>query len=135
MYKTSSKRFIICGVLCVEFFVTANGIFANEIAPRPHNSGHLTIEACECSQFEQQVRALCGLPLGSTRFCDEATMVNLLGDHWIERSPQFSEVLQEKSAFLHIYGKDSPKMGRKMGHITVLHENSQERALSLRASL
>lgn len=109
----------IIGTACVEFFRLPDGqLLVNEIAPRPHNSGHLTIEACVTSQFEQQLRAVCGLPLGSTRFVAPAAMANLLGDHLLD--PDFEAVLRFPEARLHLYGKDAPRLGRKMGHITAL---------------
>ncbi|OJW05623.1 MAG: 5-(carboxyamino)imidazole ribonucleotide synthase [Planctomycetales bacterium 71-10] len=114
------------GVLCVEFFVTADGrLLVNEIAPRPHNSGHLTIEAAYASQFEQQVRALCGLPLGSCDLTRPAAMINLLGDVWAGGEPRWERALEDPSVKLHLYGKKTPKPGRKMGHITALDETPE----------
>jgi 5-(carboxyamino)imidazole ribonucleotide synthase len=93
----------------------------NEIAPRPHNSGHYTIDACVTSQFEQQVRALCGLPLGDTRLHSPVVMINLLGDIWPERGePRWEVILTHADAKLHLYGKQEARPGRKMGHFTVL---------------
>jgi len=115
-----------CGVLCVEFFVLADGrLLVNEIAPRPHNSGHATIDACATSQFEQQVRALVGLPLGDTRLLAPAVMLNLLGDLWFDangnlREPNWAGVLAVPEAKLHLYGKADARRGRKMGHVTCL---------------
>jgi len=127
------------GVLCVEFFVTRDQrLLVNEIAPRPHNSGHLTIEACATSQFEQQVRAVCGLPLGSTEQARPAAMVNLLGDIWEGGEPDWDAALAVPGAALHLYGKSDPRPGRKMGHITVVAstvELAVERALAARAVL
>jgi 5-(carboxyamino)imidazole ribonucleotide synthase len=127
------------GVLCVEFFVTQDDrLLVNEIAPRPHNSGHLTIEACATSQFEQQVRAVCGLPLGSPEQARPAAMVNLLGDLWAEGEPDWDAALAVPGASLHLYGKGSPRIGRKMGHITVVANTADqavERALAARALL
>mgnify|MGYP001566683395 FL=1 len=109
------------GVLCVEFFVLQDDeLLINEIAPRPHNSGHYSINACITSQFEQQVRTLCGLPLGSTTQHSAAVMVNLLGDLWQNGEPDWNQVLQHPSAKLHMYGKTEARPGRKMGHYTVL---------------
>src|SRR5690606_38292267 len=107
----------LVGLLAVEMFVTRDGrVLVNELAPRPHNSGHWTIDACVTSQFEQFVRAVCGLPLGSpARLCD-AEMTNLLGDD-IEQWP---ELLRDPQAKLHLYGKAEPRPGRKMGHVTRL---------------
>ncbi len=116
------------GVLCVEMFVTdASELLVNELAPRPHNSGHYTIDACVTSQFEQQARVLCGAPLGSTQQHEPAVMVNLLGDIWFPesgsgdpREPDWRVVLQHPRAKLHLYGKREPRRGRKMGHVTCL---------------
>ncbi len=117
------------GLICVEFFVDGNWqLMINEIAPRPHNSGHLTIEACPTSQFEQQVRAICNLPLGDTTLLKPAAMANLLGDVWGSSSPHFEHVFAEKNAFLHLYGKQTARLGRKMGHITTLAETATEAA-------
>lgn len=111
----------VVGVACVEFFVTADGgLLVNEIAPRPHNSGHLTIEAATTSQFEQQVRAVCGLPLGSTELRAPAAMVNLLGDCWELGEPDWDAALAVEGVSLHLYGKSAPRPGRKMGHLTAL---------------
>ena len=125
------------GILCIEFFVTADGrLIVNELAPRPHNSGHLTFDACRTSQFEQQVRAVCGLPLGSTELLQPAAaMANLLGDLWEEGEPDWAAVLALPDIKLHLYGKSSPRPGRKMGHLTVLAATSAEarvRALTAR---
>lgn len=109
------------GVLCVEFFLTRDGrLLINELAPRPHNSGHLTFDACVTSQFEQQLRAICGLPLGSTELLRPAAMANLLGDLWSERPPRWSAALANPNVKLHLYGKLTPRPGRKMGHLTAL---------------
>jgi len=117
------------GVLCVEFFVTGDGtLLVNEIAPRPHNSGHLTIDACVTSQFEQQVRAICGLSLGSTAQIKPAAMVNLLGDLWIDGEPDWAAALAIPGVQLHLYGKSNARVGRKMGHLTVLGDSPGEAA-------
>lgn len=111
------------GVLAVEFFFTQAGeLLINEMAPRPHNSGHYTQDACVTSQFEQQVRALCELPLGSTRLLSPVTMINLLGDLWEDTPPDWSQVFKQTEASLHLYGKSEARAGRKMGHINVLSE-------------
>jgi 5-(carboxyamino)imidazole ribonucleotide synthase len=113
------EKLDVVGVACVEFFVTRDGrVLVNEIAPRPHNSGHLTIFACETSQFEQQVRAICGLPLGSPRQLMPAAMANLLGDCWKNGEPDWAAVLALPGVHLHLYGKTQPRRGRKMGHLT-----------------
>jgi 5-(carboxyamino)imidazole ribonucleotide synthase len=107
------------GVLCIEIFVTKSGeLLLNEIAPRPHNSGHYSIEACETSQFAQQVRAMVNAPLGDTRLLTPAAMVNVLGDCWSAGEPAWSEVLAVPGAHVHLYGKADAKPGRKMGHVT-----------------
>jgi 5-(carboxyamino)imidazole ribonucleotide synthase len=134
-----ATRLGYCGVLCVEFFVTKDGeLLVNEIAPRPHNSGHYTIDACVTSQFEQQVRTLCGLPLGETRLLAPAVMVNLLGDVWQHGEPAWNTVFGCPEAKLHLYGKREARPGRKMGHYTVLGNDvdvALERALAVRAQL
>lgn len=109
------------GVVCVEFFVTGRDeVLVNEIAPRPHNSGHLTIEAHETCQFEQQLRAICNLPLGSTRQRRPAAMANLLGDLWQSGEPRWMAALKARQTRLHLYGKHAATSGRKMGHLTAL---------------
>jgi 5-(carboxyamino)imidazole ribonucleotide synthase len=119
------------GVLCVEYFVVAGGrLLANEIAPRPHNSGHYTIDGCVTSQFEQQARVMCGLPLGDTGLHCPAVMVNLLGEAWACGEPDWTRVLGHPRAKLHLYGKAEARPGRKMGHFTVL-DDDVERALSI----
>ena len=111
----------VVGVLCVELFLTTNGdLLVNEIAPRPHNSGHLTIEAAATSQFEQQLRAVCGLPLGATCLHRPAAMVNLLGDLWSAGPPSWERVAAIEGVSLHLYGKAQTRPGRKMGHLTAL---------------
>ena len=114
------------GVLCVEIFVTAEGLLLNEIAPRPHNSGHYTIDACQTSQFEQQVRALVGAPLGDPSMVQPSVMVNVLGDVWFDTGsgnnapmqPAWNEVLALPGAHVHLYGKAEARKARKMGHVT-----------------
>ena len=125
----------VVGVSCVEFFVTTDGeLLVNEIAPRPHNSGHLTIEAAVTSQFEQQVRAVCGLPLGSTRQIAPAAMANLLGDCWERGEPDWGAALGVEGVSLHLYGKSAPRPGRKMGHLTAVAATVDEaRAAALTA--
>ena len=108
------------GVLAVEFFLDANELIVNEFAARPHNSGHYTLDACTTSQFEQQVRALCGLPLGSTALRSPAAMVNVLGDAWHRGEPRWRRVNAVPGARLHLYGKAEARPARKMGHVTVL---------------
>ena len=123
------------GVLCVEFFLARDGrLLLNELAPRPHNSGHLTFDACRTSQFEQQLRAICGLPLGSSELLQPAAMANLLGDLWEGGEPDWAAALAHPSVKLHLYGKATPRPGRKMGHITALAPSPDEaRAIVVRA--
>ena len=128
------------GVLTVEFFLKADGdLVINELAPRPHNSGHLTIEAALTDQFEQQVRALCGLPLGPTALTSPAAMANLLGDLWQGGEPDWSRMFRlDPAVKLHLYGKRTPAPGRKMGHLTVLdpdREAALARVLAARRAL
>lgn len=128
------------GVLTVEFFLTSEGrLIVNELAPRPHNSGHLTIEGAVSDQFDQQVRALCGLPLGATALVQPAAMVNLLGDLWAHGEPRWAEALAlDPGIRLHLYGKQTAAKGRKMGHLTVLDpiaDNALARALAARSVL
>jgi 5-(carboxyamino)imidazole ribonucleotide synthase len=129
----------VIGVLCVEFFLDGAGeLMINELAPRPHNSGHLTFDASLTSQFEQQLRAVCGLPLGSTELLRPAAMVNLLGDLWEAGEPDWSAALKFENVKLHLYGKQQPRRGRKMGHITALADSAEEAAkiaLAARRSL
>jgi 5-(carboxyamino)imidazole ribonucleotide synthase len=125
----------VIGVLCVEFFVTRDGeLLVNEIAPRPHNSGHLTIDACMTSQFEQQLRAICGLPPGSVEQFRPAAMANLLGDLWAAGEPDWMAACLLPHVRLHLYGKSEARPGRKMGHITALASTADEaHAMALRA--
>jgi len=126
------------GVLAVELFVVGGRLFLNEIAPRPHNSGHYTIDACRTSQFEQQVRVLCGLPLGDASQHSPAVMLNLLGDIWRAGEPRWEAVLRHAGAHLHLYGKREARPGRKMGHVTVCEPNvarALEVALTVRRDL
>lgn len=129
----------VIGVLCVEFFWTTDDrLLINELAPRPHNSGHLTVDAHLTCQFEQQVRAVCGLPLGSVRQHQPAAMVNLLGDLWEDGEPDWKAVASHKTTKLHLYGKHEARVGRKMGHMTSLDddiETAKSLALAARESL
>jgi 5-(carboxyamino)imidazole ribonucleotide synthase len=124
-------------VLCVEFFVLDDGsLVVNEMAPRPHNSGHYSIDACVTSQFEQQARILAGWPLGSTQLHEPSVMLNLLGDIWFlasedgaaieAREPNWLHVVKHPRAKLHLYGKSEARVGRKMGHVTVLGDSSDQ---------
>jgi 5-(carboxyamino)imidazole ribonucleotide synthase len=118
----------VIGLLAVEMFLTDEGLIVNELAPRPHNSGHFSFDACVTSQFEQQLRAICGLPLGSTELLKPVVMWNLLGDLWKNGEPDWNVILADPRAKLHLYGKSEPSPGRKMGHVSVL-ANSVEDAL------
>jgi 5-(carboxyamino)imidazole ribonucleotide synthase len=119
----------VIGLLCVEFFQLRDGsLVVNELAPRPHNSGHLTIEACVTSQFEQHVRSVCGLPLGSTQYLKPAAMANLLGDVWENGDPDWTAALTDSRVKLHLYGKAEPRRGRKMGHLTALADSPDQAA-------
>ncbi len=129
------EKLDIIGTACVELFLKSDGsIVVNEIAPRPHNSGHLTIDAATTSQFEQQLRAVCGLPLGNTRFHAPAAMANLLGDLWEPGPPDWRGLLQFPEVRLHLYGKDQARAGRKMGHITALGKSGVHAAGIVRAA-
>jgi len=130
------------GTLGVEFFVCRGQLYVNEMAPRPHNSGHYTLDACVANQFEQQVRALCGLPLGDARAHSAAVMVNLLGDLWYDgetyREPDWAKLFAVPNLKLHLYGKHHARPGRKMGHFTVIGEDAAavlEAALAARAAI
>jgi len=115
------------GILCIEFFVTRDGrLLFNEMAPRPHNSGHLTFDACRTSQFEQQVRAICGLPLGSPDLIQPAAMANILGHLWSDGEPNWRAALAFPDIKLHLYGKSDARPGRKMGHLTALAATTDE---------
>ncbi|THK41630.1 5-(carboxyamino)imidazole ribonucleotide synthase [Methylophaga sp. SB9B] len=120
------------GTMAVEFFVSKQGdIIANEIAPRPHNSGHYTLDACRTSQFEQQVRMLCGLPAGNAELISPVVMINLLGDVWGNSQPHWNKLLTQPDIKLHLYGKKEARAGRKMGHFNVLAaETSQAMELA-----
>jgi 5-(carboxyamino)imidazole ribonucleotide synthase len=122
------------GVMAVEFFISDEKLLVNEIAPRPHNSGHYTLDACVTTQFEQQVRAVCGLPLGDTRLLSPVVMVNMLGDLWPDSGqPDWQLLLDHPNIKLHLYGKKEARPGRKMGHYNVV-ANSVDEALKLARS-
>ncbi|HLR13595.1 MAG TPA: ATP-grasp domain-containing protein, partial [Burkholderiaceae bacterium] len=123
---TIAQQLDYVGVLCVEFFVLQDGqLVVNEVAPRPHNSGHITMDACQCSQFEQQVRVLAGQPLGSISASHGGVMLNILGDIWFPPGsetpiePDWNAVLAVPQAHLHLYGKQQVRRGRKMGHVNL----------------
>jgi 5-(carboxyamino)imidazole ribonucleotide synthase len=137
-----AEKLAYVGTLAVEFFVSGGELYVNEMAPRPHNSGHFTLDACVSSQFEQQVRALCGLPLGAAAAHSAAVMVNLLGDLWFAdgacREPDWARLYAVPNLKLHLYGKHAARPGRKMGHFTVLGaqlDEALDAALAARAAL
>ncbi|MEO6117997.1 MAG: ATP-grasp domain-containing protein, partial [Methylotenera sp.] len=131
------------GVIGVEFFVCNNELLVNEMAPRPHNSGHYTIDACITNQFEQQVRVMTGLPLGSSRQHSPAVMVNILGDIWPDDTnktsePAWQNALNNPLLKMHLYGKQQARSGRKMGHFTIINASRDEaikQAMQVRAEL
>jgi 5-(carboxyamino)imidazole ribonucleotide synthase len=137
-----AEQLAYVGVLCVEFFVLEDGrLVANEMAPRPHNSGHYSIDACDISQFDLQLRTLAGLPLVAPRLHSPAVMLNLLGDLWFPagaatpRTPDWAAVLALPGVHLHLYGKTEARRGRKMGHLTVTAASpAQARAVALQAA-
>jgi 5-(carboxyamino)imidazole ribonucleotide synthase len=137
--RATMERLNVVGVLCAELFLTHdNRLLVNELAPRPHNSGHLTINGHVSCQFEQQVRSVCGLPLGSVEQLRPAAMVNLLGDLWQSGEPNWQAALAHPDVKLHLYGKLTPRPGRKMGHLTVLAGTPEEAvatALAARSKL
>jgi 5-(carboxyamino)imidazole ribonucleotide synthase len=129
------EKLEVVGVLCVEFFLAAGGeLIVNELAPRPHNSGHFSFDASLTSQFEQQLRAVCALPLGSTELLCPAAMANLLGDLWQTGEPNWAAALQFPDVKLHLYGKSNAIPGRKMGHLTALADSPQKAAELVRAA-
>jgi len=137
--RTILEELQYVGVLCVEFFVSTDGeLLVNELAPRPHNSGHLTFDAAVTSQFEQQVRAICGLPLGSAAIPRPAAMANLLGNLWEDGEPNWAAACRFPEVKLHLYGKTEPRPGRKMGHLTATGktvDEAQDRVLAARDAL
>ena len=138
LVRTLVEQLRVVGLLCVELFEVAGDLLVNEIAPRPHNSGHLTLDACATSQFEQHVRAVCGLPLGDPAQHTPAAMANLLGDLWpsageagavaAAAAPPWHEALTAPNVKLHLYGKREARRGRKMGHLTALAGSAAEAA-------
>jgi 5-(carboxyamino)imidazole ribonucleotide synthase len=135
----------VVGLIAIELFWAADGtLLVNEMAPRPHNSGHYSLDACRTSQFEQHVRAVCGLPLGDVSLTSPVVIVNILGDKWLEddgksrRAPNWPAILADPAAKLHLYGKAEPRVGRKMGHFSVVGVDAEaalERARNLKAQL
>jgi 5-(carboxyamino)imidazole ribonucleotide synthase len=134
--RTLMLKLDVVGVLCVEFFLTKAGkLLINELAPRPHNSGHFSVDACVTSQFEQQLRAVCGLPLGSTEQLCPSAMANLLGDLWSDGEPDWAAVCALPDLKLHLYGKSRARAGRKMGHLTALGADAARRVRAAREAL
>ena len=137
--RTILEELQYVGVLSVEFFVSTDGeLLVNELAPRPHNSGHLTVDAAVTSQFEQQVRAVCGLPLGAADIPRPAAMVNLLGDLWVDGEPNWAAACRFTDVKLHLYGKTNPRPGCKMGHLTTVAktvQDAQDRVIAARDAL
>jgi 5-(carboxyamino)imidazole ribonucleotide synthase len=130
------ERLDVTGVLCVEFFVGRDGcLLINELAPRPHNSGHFTFDANVTSQFEQQLRSVCGLPLGDVTQCAPAAMANLLGDIWTDGEPNWAAATAVSNVKLHLYGKMSPRPGRKMGHLTALAASVEQAEADVQRAL
>jgi 5-(carboxyamino)imidazole ribonucleotide synthase len=127
--RSVMEQLEVIGVMCVEFFLTRQGaLLINELAPRPHNSGHLTFDACVTSQFEQQLRAVCGLPLGSPELLRPAAMANLLGELWDQGEPDWAAACAYPEIKLHLYGKLTARRGRKMGHLTALASDAEKAA-------
>ena len=120
MARAVADKLGYVGIMAVEFFIADGHLLVNEVAPRPHNSGHYTLDACVTDQFEQQVRVLCGLPLGDTRLLSPVVMLNILGDRWQNGGPRWDVLLAHANIKLHLYGKQAARPGRKMGHCNVL---------------
>ena len=136
--RSITRSLDVIGLLTVEIFVVGDRLLVNELAPRPHNSGHYTIDACVTSQFEQQLRAVCGLPLGDVDMLRPAAMANLLGDLWQTGEPNWAAALAFPDVKLHLYGKAEPRPGRKMGHLTALANDpavARETVVQARAAL
>ncbi|MDB5325088.1 MAG: phosphoribosylaminoimidazole carboxylase [Phycisphaerales bacterium] len=130
--KKIAEKIGLVGLLCVELFVVGDDLVVNELAPRPHNSGHLTGDACVTSQFEQHLRAVCGLPLGDTSLMRPAAMANLLGDLWANGDPKWENALADPTVKLHLYGKRSARPGRKMGHLNATGATADEACEAVR---
>jgi 5-(carboxyamino)imidazole ribonucleotide synthase len=131
LVRDLAKALEYVGVLGVELFVAPGGrLLVNEMAPRPHNSGHYTMDACSADQFEQQLRTLCGLPLARPWLLSPVAMINLLGDLWSAGEPRWEEALRRRGVRLHLYGKSEARPGRKMGHLNCLADDP-DRALAL----
>ena len=137
--ESVAEKLELVGLLAVELFLLPNGeLLINELAPRPHNSGHLSFDACITSQFEQQLRAVCGLPLGSTEQFRPAAMANLLGDLWLAGEPDWQAAIAFSEVKLHLYGKSAARPGRKMGHLVAFGDDTEaaaQRVLAARVAL
>jgi 5-(carboxyamino)imidazole ribonucleotide synthase len=136
--RSIAAKLEVVGLLTAELFVVGEDLLVNELAPRPHNSGHYTVDACVSDQFEQQLRAVCGLPLGDERLVQPAAMANLLGDLWQAGEPNWAAALAIPDVKLHLYGKHEARPGRKMGHLTALAPTAaeaRERVLAARKVL
>jgi 5-(carboxyamino)imidazole ribonucleotide synthase len=134
--RTVLEKLDVVGVLCVEFFLTRNDeLLINELAPRPHNSGHFSFDACVTSQFEQQLRAVCLLPFGSPDQLQPSAMANLLGDIWLHGEPNWAAACAFPKVKLHLYGKMEPRPGRKMGHLTAFGSDASTTVRQARAAL
>ena len=136
--RSIATKLDVVGLITAELFVVGEDLLVNELAPRPHNSGHYTVDACVSSQFEQQLRAVCGLPLGDERLVQPAAMANLLGDLWQAGEPDWAAALAIADVKLHLYGKHEARPGRKMGHMTALASTAaeaRERVLTARVAL
>jgi len=136
-----AEKLDVVGLIAVEIFLTdTDQLVVNEMAPRPHNSGHYTMDACVTSQFEQHIRAVCNLPLGDPSLCSPVVMVNILGDAWFDKTttesktPAWEALLAESSVKLHLYGKAAPRMGRKMGHFNLTASTADEALYQARAA-
>jgi 5-(carboxyamino)imidazole ribonucleotide synthase len=135
MARVILEKLDVVGVLCVEFFLLGDGsLVVNELAPRPHNSGHWSLDACSISQFEMQLRAVCGLPLPPPRALAACAMANLLGDVWQNGVPNWAAALRDPNIRLHLYGKAQPRAGRKMGHLCALADTPAKAAEQVRAA-
>jgi 5-(carboxyamino)imidazole ribonucleotide synthase len=124
--KAIAQSLGVVGLIAIEMFVVGERVLVNELAPRTHNSGHYSFDACVTSQFEQQLRAVCGLPLGDPRLLQPAAMANLLGDLWEGGEPNWARALEHPGVKLHLYGKHEARPGRKMGHLTALAASASE---------
>lgn len=136
MAEELAEKIGLIGLLTIEMFLTSDGkLLINELAPRPHNSGHITFDVCMTSQFQQHIRSVCNLPLGNVQPLQSGMMMNILGDSWEKAEPDWNELLKIDGLNLHLYGKSDPKPGRKMGHICVFGENFKNKIIAAREIL